>query len=427
MTVSIRRMTLGSGYRYLMESVARADGTSRTSSTLTAYYTESGTPPGRFLGVGLAGLAGGAGVPIGAQVSEQYLFRMLGMLQDPVTGKPLGRAPQAVASALARSGERRSSAPVAGFDLTFSVPKSVSVAWALADPQTQEAAYRAHKDALEFVIGYAERQGVFTSRSGKDGVLEVEVRGVVAAAFDHWDSRAGDPQLHTHVVVMNRVQGPDGMWRTLDSRALFKATVGLSEMYQGVLSDYLTRALGWGWEATGRRHSSVPKYEVAGVSERLRDEFSQRSTAIEAAKNLLVERFVQAHGRQPATREVIQMRQRATLDTRPEKTHVRLSEQVRDWRARAEPLLDMERWPGSRAWLTATTCRCCTTGTSAPRCWPTRGGSRSMWWPRSAPRSAGPTSSRRSCASSTASGSPLQRTVWRSSSAPSTRALVRRC
>ncbi len=350
-TVSIRRMTLGSGYRYLMESVARADGTSRTSSTLTAYYTESGTPPGRFLGAGLAGLADGAGVPVGSQVSEQHLFRMLGMLQDPVTGHPLGRAPAAVTTALVRSGDRRAGSPVAGFDLTFSVPKSVSGAWALADPQTQEAAYRAHKDALEFVIGYAERQGVFTSRSGKDGVLQVDIQGVLAAAFDHWDSRAGDPQLHTHVVVLNRVQGPDGGWRTLDSRALFKATVGLSEMYNGVLSDYLTRALGWGWEATGRRHSSVPKYEVAGVPQRLREEFSQRSSAIEEAKNALVARFVQAHGRQPATREVLQMRQRATLDTRPEKAHLRLSDQVRGWRARAEPLLDMEpvAWVASLA------------------------------------------------------------------------------
>lgn len=342
MTVSIRRMTLGSGYRYLMESVARGDGTPGTRSPLTAYYTESGTPPGRFLGAGLAGLAGGAGILVGAAVSEEHLFRMLGMLQDPVIGTQLGRTPAAVTTVLARSGQPCSRTPVAGFDLTFSVPKSVSVAWALGDPATQAAAYRAHQSAVDFVIGYAERHGVFTSRSGKNGVLEVAVRGVVAAAFDHWDSRAGDPQLHTHVVVMNRVQGGDGAWRTLDSRALFKATVGLSEMYQGVLSDYLTRALGWGWEATGRAHSAVPKYEVAGVSERLRDEFSQRSTAIEAAKNLLVERFVQVHGRQPTTRDVLQMRQRATLDTRPEKAHLRLSDQVREWRSRAEPLLGLE-------------------------------------------------------------------------------------
>jgi len=77
-------------------------------------------------------------------------------------------------------------------------------------------------------------------------------------AFDHWDSRAGDPQLHTHVVVINRVQSEDGGWRTLDSRGMFRATVGLSEMYNGVLPDFLTQALGWGWESTRRLHSQVP-------------------------------------------------------------------------------------------------------------------------------------------------------------------------
>ena len=90
MTVSIRKMTLGAGYRYLMSSVARGDGQGLTSSPLTAYYAESGTPPGRFLGTGLAGLAGGQGVRAGSAVTEEHLFRMLGMLRDPITGEQLG-------------------------------------------------------------------------------------------------------------------------------------------------------------------------------------------------------------------------------------------------------------------------------------------------------------------------------------------------
>jgi len=53
--MSIRRTSLGAGYRYVMSSVARADGTGHAASALTAYYTQSGTPPGRFLGAGLAG------------------------------------------------------------------------------------------------------------------------------------------------------------------------------------------------------------------------------------------------------------------------------------------------------------------------------------------------------------------------------------
>src|SRR3954464_367915 len=93
--MSIRRMTLGSGFRYLMASVARGDAGGLTSSPLVAYYSEPGTPPGRFLGSGLAGLDEGRGVEPGSTVTEEHLWRMLGMLQDPVTGSPLGRAPGA--------------------------------------------------------------------------------------------------------------------------------------------------------------------------------------------------------------------------------------------------------------------------------------------------------------------------------------------
>ncbi|HEY8619012.1 MAG TPA: MobF family relaxase, partial [Dermatophilaceae bacterium] len=260
-TMSIRRMSLGAGYRYLMSSVARADGSGHTASALTRYYAQSGTPPGRFLGRGLAGLDNGNGVAVGSTVTEEHLFRMLGMLQDPITGEQLGRPParRGAASVDSRGVTRKAPAPVAGFDLTFSAPKSVSVVWAVADQATQGLIYAAHQRALDHVIRYAEER-VFSSRSGSGGVVQEDIRGVVAAAFDHWDSRAGDPQLHTHVVVMNRVQTMDGVWRTLDSRGLFRSVVGLSEMYNGVLSDYLTEALGWGWEGCARRHSDVPKY-----------------------------------------------------------------------------------------------------------------------------------------------------------------------
>lgn len=374
MTMSIRRMTLGSGYKYLMSSVAQSDGASQQASALTRYYAESGTPPGRFLGEGLAGLDSGNGVKPGSQVTEEHLFRMLGMLQDPLTGEQLGRPPRRpatsysdrVANRIARelvgvSGKKREEAvlnikrderiaetrmsrAVAGFDLTFSAPKSVSVTWALADAGTQGVIYDAHQEALAYVVAYAERS-VFSSRSGKNGVVQDDVRGIVGAAFDHWDSRAGDPQLHTHVVVMNRVQGRDGTWRTLDSRALFRSAVGLSELYNGVLSDLLTEALGWGWDPTRRAHSPVPKYEVAGVPEALQREFSRRSSAIEAATDKLIPAFVEAHGRGPSSREMLRLRQRATLETRPDKHVQPLAELVRAWRARAQSVLEAEPVP----------------------------------------------------------------------------------
>jgi conjugative relaxase-like TrwC/TraI family protein len=374
MTVSIRRMTLGSGYKYLMGSVAQSDGASQHASALTRYYAESGTPPGRFIGQGLAGLGNGIGIEPGTQVTEEHLFRMLGMVQDPLTGEQLGRPPRAQKAPYAervrtristetsglkgdkrdakvlkikteeRTAEAKIVRAVAGFDLTFSAPKSVSVAWALADGGTQAVIYAAHEEALAYVLRYAE-QCVFTSRSGKNGVVQEEIRGVVGAAFDHWDSRAGDPQLHTHVVVMNRAQSEDGVWRTLDSRGMFRATVGLSEMYNGVLSDFLTQALGWGWESTERLHSHVPKYEVAGVPDELQKAFSTRSASIEVATNALIPDFVASHGRSPNSREMLRLRQRATLQTRPDKHVHSLAEQVEGWRKRAQVLLNTDPVP----------------------------------------------------------------------------------
>jgi conjugative relaxase-like TrwC/TraI family protein len=56
------------------------------------------------------------------------------------------------------------------------------------------------------------------------------VRGLVAAAFTHRDSRAGDPDLHTHVAVANKVQTLDGRWLSIDGRVLFKANVAASDL-----------------------------------------------------------------------------------------------------------------------------------------------------------------------------------------------------
>jgi len=336
--MSIRRMTLGAGYRYLMSSVARADEAGPARG-LSAYYAANGTPPGRFLGAGLAGLGDGQGVAAGSAVTEDQLWRMLGMLQDPLTGQQLGRLPRGRQMVFVDHLGRVRKAPqsVAGFDLTFSVPKSVSVGWALADEPTRARIHAAHRKAVEQVIAYGEGQ-VFATRTGHAGAVSEDVRGVVATAFDHWDSRAGDPQLHTHVVVLNRAQAvSDGVWRTLDSKALFRAAVGMSELYNGLLADELTRDLGWGWTPQARRRSTVPKWEVDGISAELREVFSQRSTAIETAKDHLVDEFVAANGRAPSGPEVLKLRQQATLATRPDKHVKPLNDLITGWRTGPPP------------------------------------------------------------------------------------------
>jgi hypothetical protein len=168
-------------------------------------------------------------------------------------------------------------------------------------------------------------------------VVQEDVEGVVATAFTHWDSRAGDPQLHDHVVVANRARSvSDGTWRTLDSRGLFKSVVALSELHQGVLSDLLTKELGWGWDGRARRHSEQLRFEVTGVPEALLVEFSQRSAAIDVRKTVLIGEFVAAYGRQPTSVEVLDLRRRATLETRPAKEHHSLAEMAGGWRRRAE-------------------------------------------------------------------------------------------
>lgn len=323
--ISIRRISLGGGYRYLMESVAVGDGAAERSSSLSRYYASSGTPPGVFLGAGLADLGGDGGIAAGSEVTEEHLERMLAGCADPVTGESVGGTPKAP----------RGGVPVAGFDLTFSPPKSVSVAWALADEGTKAVIYECHLRAVAYVIGNAERT-VIRSRSGANGIIEEDISGVVAAAFTHWTSRADDPQLHDHVVVWNRARSlSDGRWRTLDSRALFKATTTLSELHQGVLSDVLTSALGVGWEARGRRHSTRPRFEIDGVGERLMAEFSQRAEQIAAHRSDLTAAFIDAHGRLPTAVEQIHLAQRATLATRPAKSHATLAELTDGWRKRA--------------------------------------------------------------------------------------------
>ena len=113
---------------------------------------------------------------------------------------------------------------VAGFDYTFSVPKSVSVLWGVADAGTQALIAQAHHEAIAEVVDFMERE-VAATRTGytaADGaVAQVDVTGLIATAFDHYDSRAGDPQLHTHVVISNKAKTTlDGKWRSLDGSAL---------------------------------------------------------------------------------------------------------------------------------------------------------------------------------------------------------------
>jgi hypothetical protein len=131
-----------------------------------------------------------------------------------------------IAATIARQSRPRTQT-VAGYDLTFSPVKSVSTLWAVADLHVA-AIERAHQAAVQDALSFIERHALFT-RQGRNGVRQVSATGLVATAFTHRDSRAGDPDLHTHVAVANKVQTLDGRWLSIDGRVLFKATVAASE------------------------------------------------------------------------------------------------------------------------------------------------------------------------------------------------------
>lgn len=376
MTVSMRVMSAGDGYKYLLRTVASGDGDRVLSTPLTRYYAEKGSPPGRWLGSAVTALGSGA-VIVGDQVTETQLQLLVGMGRDPVTGDPLGSAyrnyptateriqqraakldgdlgvterAEAVAAIETEELAKGSRKAVAGFDFTFSIPKSASVLWAVSDAGTQSLIAAAHHAAVAEMVAFMEREVAATrvGAVGRNGaVAQVDVTGLIATAFDHYDSRAGDPHLHTHVVISNKVQtAHDGKWRSLDGRPLHAATVALSELHEAVFADHLTRTFGVGWEAREMGRDRNPAWAITAVPEKLVAEFSSRSRQIEQEKNRLIAEYVARHGRQPSATTVIKLRAQATLSTRPEKQVRSLADLTTEWRARANRLLgeDVTTW-----------------------------------------------------------------------------------
>lgn len=376
MTVSMRVMSAGEGYKYLLKTVAAGDGNRALSTPLTRYYLEEGTPPGRWMGSGVPALGGGR-IVSGDQVSEVQLQLLVGMGRDPVTGDPLGRAYQDFSTATARvekriaaldpslgvvaraetiaqieaeeaaRGTRRA---VAGFDFTFSIPKAASVVWAVADAGTQAIIADAHHAAVAEVVAFMEREIAATrvGATGRDGaVAQVGVGGLIATAFDHYDSRAGDPHLHTHFVISNKVQTLlDGKWRSLDGRPLHAAVVALSELHEAVFADHLTRVLGVEWESRSRGRDRNPAWAITTVPESLIALFSSRSRHIDEEADRLIERYIAERGRRPSPATIVKLRAQATLTTRPDKQMQSLAALTAQWRERASAALgeDATEW-----------------------------------------------------------------------------------
>jgi conjugative relaxase-like TrwC/TraI family protein len=225
---------------------------------------------------------------------------------------------------------------VAGYDLTFSPVKSVSTLWAVADPKVAAVIERAHQAAVKDALAFIEKHALFT-RTGPQGIRQVNVRGLVAAEFTHRDSRAGDPDLHTHVAVANKVQTLDGRWLSIDGRVLFKANVAASETYNTALEQHLRETLGVRFvERPGTDPAKRPIREIVGVNPALNQRWSSRRVLITARQGVLAARFQRDHGRPPTPVEALQLAQQATLETRDAKHDPRtLTEQRSAWHAQA--------------------------------------------------------------------------------------------
>ncbi|MBD3783232.1 MAG: relaxase domain-containing protein, partial [Micrococcales bacterium] len=245
-----------------------------------------------------------------------------------------------LAAALARYSRPRTRA-VGGYDLTFSPVKSVSALWAVAPREVAALVEQAHDDAVRDALAYLEAHAVFT-REGTDGVRQVETTGLVAAAFTHRDSRAGDPDLHTHVAVANKVQAAgSGSWLAVDGRVLFKAHVSASETYNTALEGHLRDRLGLTFaERPGTGRGARPVREIIGVDPALLVRWSTRRASIEVRRGQLAQAFQRDHDRPPTPVEAIHLAQQATLETRDAKHEPRsLAEQRAQWRAEAEEVL----------------------------------------------------------------------------------------
>ncbi len=262
---------------------------------LPNYYLDADEPRGLWHGraAGMLGLSGTVD-------DDAFLALMAGM--DP-------RDPDRLL------GNGYSEKSVRGFDVTASSPKSVSVLWAVGDDWVRAEVLAAHDAAVAAVAGWIDTHAHTRFRLGGE-VVVVDAEGIVAAGFRQHTSRALDPQLHTHLVVANRVKSPDGRWLALDARTLKRDQRTLSALFHAAERAELTRRLGveWGPVVNGIA-------EIEGIDRRMVEEFSTRTKAVAARLSEKLDRFEATMGRESTQRERWQLEREAAVDSRPAKDH----------------------------------------------------------------------------------------------------------
>ncbi|MDP9070960.1 MAG: relaxase domain-containing protein, partial [Actinomycetota bacterium] len=269
------------------------------------YYAGRGEAAGHWVG------RGAAAAGLDGDVSGQQLARLFEALH-PDTGEALGAAYKV----------RDGADQVRGWDLTFSAPKSLSVLWAIGGGEVGMVARECHDAAVATALEYLEEHAAF-SRKGKAGIRQVDTEGLLGAAFVHRTSRAGDPQLHTHVLVSGRVRCEDRVWRALDSRALHRELKPGGVIYQAALRAESEARLGVVWGPVDRNGQA----DIIGVPEGLLTHYSKRRQALEGLAKARIAESEAVLGRSLTAEERRRAYERATLETRLSKAHPEASDQ----------------------------------------------------------------------------------------------------
>lgn len=393
--MTLHKLSAGDGYLYYTREVASADELRSPDRKLGDYYTVTGHPPGIWGGRGAKNL-GVQGEVTEEQMELLYGLGQhpLAGTVDPVSGEKNpaqlgqrykrfdqfdgelakkintamgdftrlkhreptaderriirakaggqhfhqlhGRKPknkEELSQFISRQTHKGSNA-VAGYDMVFSPSKSISYLWGVSDRNVQAAIEKAHHAAIEDAMTYLETNAVFTRR-GKNGVRSEDVAGgLIYTSFRHYDSRDGDPQLHDHIVVSNKVLGMDGKWSALDGTVMHKYAVSASEHYNAKVMQYVCKELGAS-PVSRAVEGKRPIIEIGGVPMAAIEAASSRRSNIKENLTQLVAGFEERHGRAPNAKQLIKLSQQATLETRAEKKKGRsLSELTEHWQAK---------------------------------------------------------------------------------------------
>lgn len=334
--VSAAKITRRNAWRYYVRGVAFGDGRRPVGQPLKDAQELAGLPPGRWMGLGLAAL----GLNAGSVVGERELELLYGELQHPDADRiererlADGASPQEARRATALGQpldeiERRGAIPLLAFDFTFRAQASLIVLWALGDETVRRVIETAHERAIETTLRWLEEEVAEVRWSS--GRKRAKPPGLVVAAFKHYENRDGFPLLHTHCLILNRAQRPDGSWYALDTRRLLRNVVAAGTLYTLTMTTEVCEELGL---ATVPREVTLglrPVMEVAGVDQELIDWSSTRRQRIEQALEGITAQYVQDHGRLPDERARHGLGWWAAQDTRPAKKTPKRLEQLRAW------------------------------------------------------------------------------------------------